>query len=576
MPDPLFLVDVDQDTLRRALPGVRTPQAVAVRSAYERIAPRLVAEPDAGARAALLRLTALEVHNEELADAALSRVPAQPWVAEWAFVPSAPYPHRSVGNFPGGVNRLVLLDCAGRRTLVTQEGNLDLRVWDTETCEFLGRLPQPPETHGRYVSAMATCPGGRGGWLLIAVSEGPSGQVTVWDVGRRGRWGSTVETATEAVALASLGDTLVAALVTHEGGVLLVDMRDGTELCRLTVEQAEQAEQPPAPEGTQPRTQLRSWVAMDVHGGSLVVAAVFGEFVGGQESGGRVWKWTVRPDDGWRRADARSWCVRGRHVMDLVVHRGQVLAATMDPQLEYLRTPVDALVEYDGGCQEWTCRSSTGLVGEERFVLCGRGMVRLAVGLDSAEVVDAEGHRQTVLHDRLETVGDFAAVAVGTDEVMLVTGTHMRGPVSMRVFRLDGSQAGAAKPRRFSALFGMTLSPARVARREVLALADDTALCLLDPGTGQVIRWTAKRRDDRRRRARAAFRCCRTTGGRAVGTTGRSGCWVRHGVVCACGTARPAGRPCCMWSAGPGGAPYSPWSTGSWWSGRGTAGSCAR
>ncbi|MGW0559115.1 caspase family protein [Streptomyces sp. NPDC003016] len=494
VPDPLFLVTVDQDTLRRALPRVRTPRADAVRSAYERIAPRLAAEPDAGARAALLRLTALEAHNRELADAALSRFPAQPWVAEWAFVPSAPYPHRSVGDFPGGVNRLVLLDCAGRRTLVTQEGNLDLRVWDTETCAFLGHLPQAPQTYNRYVSAMATCPGGHGGWLLIAVSEGPSGQVTVWDVGRRAPWGSTVETAAEAIALAGVGDTLVAALVTLEGVVLLVDMRDGTELCRLTVEQAEQ---PPAPEETQPRIQLRSWVALDVHEGDLVVAAVFGEFVGGRESDGRVWKWTVRPDDGWRPADARSWCVRGKYVMDLVAHRGQVLAATLDPRPEHPPTPVDTLVEYDGGYQEWTCRSSTGLVDEDRFVLCGRGMVRLAIGVDSAEVVDAQGHRQTVLHGRMETLGNFDAVAVGTDEVLLVTGTHLRGPVSMRVFRLDGSRAGTAKPRRFSALFGMTLSPARVARREVLALADDNALCLLDPGTGQVITWTPKRRDDR-------------------------------------------------------------------------------
>ncbi|GAA3131189.1 hypothetical protein GCM10010449_60310 [Streptomyces rectiviolaceus] len=483
--DPLFLVTMAPTVLRRALAGVHTPRALAVRSTFERIAPLLATEADPAARAALLRLTALEAGDGELADAALRRGPRPPWLVEWAYVPSPPYAHRSVGGLRQGTSDLALLDCDGRHSLVTLEGGQRLMVWDVETSELLGELPELPgePQWGRSVSHLAVCPGGGGRWLLVGVSDGPEGHIQLWDVGRRAPLGRAVRASVNALALLELDGRPVAGVLTGEGEVLLVDMADGAELCRLG-------------SGATGRWQWDSRLAMGAHRGEVVVAVMSRDGMMPMEETIEVERWRLSPENGWGTTEHRTWHLRGTFERDLVVHEGQAVAATLDSDLAHRGEPVDALVHHGDGCQEWTRKGTVGMLGEERLVRTGRGLVRLAVDLGGAEAVAPTGRSVAVLHADLGSMPRFATLVTGPDEVLLATAESAQPAVSLWSLRTDAAHAGGTKPRRFSALFDTTLSMGRVAGRDVLALGDGRAVRCLDPATGRLLAWQPKRRSD--------------------------------------------------------------------------------
>ncbi|MFD0423796.1 caspase family protein [Streptomyces parvus] len=510
--DPLFVVTVEPTALRRALPRLRADRSVAVRDTYERVAPLLAQTPDPRARAALLRLTALELGHRDLADTVSAGETGQPWWVDWAIVPSPPHPHRSVGHFPVGASLVALLNCGERRLLVTSEGNMGARVWDADTCELLGDLPLTSEESdsfsNRYVSAVATGAGEGGPHILVAVSDGPSSFVEVWDVERRARWGRRFTVQAEACALVRYGDTLVAGLLTDEGEVLVVDMRDGVEHARLPMRSA--MEDPPMPEtgidgdptATTPsegfgvrRFSGESRIAMEVHEGRIVIAALPGLTVSislGSFSEGRVWRWNLRPENRWQAIDERTCLIRSWSVDALTVHRGEVHTATRDKTLRHQGPTTDSVVDHGNGFLEWI-RASQNLTDKVLFLASGQGVLRLDVGMSGVESVDLLGRRRHVLHARLSgfPTSSVTAIRTGSEELLMVQGDGSGGAVTMWTFRLDETSRQA--PVRFDGFFKPLLTVASVGGRELLALTLNTLVRLVDPETGRVTGSTPKR-----------------------------------------------------------------------------------
>ncbi len=496
--DPLFLVTMAPNVLRRALTKVVAPRALAARSTFERIAPLLAAQPDIGARAALLRLTALEAGERELAADVLERGPRPPWLVEWAYVPSPPSAHRSVGRLPQGTSDVLLLDGGGRRTLVTLEGERGLRVWDAETSELMGELPElaGEPSWGRSISHLAVCPDRADGRLLVGVtgrraglpgttdgSEEPGGHLQLWDVARRTPVGGAVRLASPANALALLDvdGRPVAGVLTYDE-VLLVDLADGRELARLACEAGAD------------HMLWESHLAMGTHDGQVVVAAMSRDGVLPTESTVVVERWTLTPDQAWSTAEHRTTRLQGDNARDLVIHEGRAVAATEDTDFTGGGSTVDAVVDHGDGCLEWTSTGTKGLSGGERLVRSGRGLVRLTVDIGGVEVVDPAGRRARVLHAGLGSTTHFDVVDTGRDEILLATGDFGQPSVSLWTLPLDAEHAGGTKPRRFSALFATTLNAGRVAGRDVLALGDEGAVRCMDPSTGRLVEWHPKRR----------------------------------------------------------------------------------
>lgn len=379
---------------------------------------------------------------------------------------------------------MAIVDCGDRGVLLTLD-NKRLQAWDTTTCEPLGDLPEVADAPGwshQYISATATCLGGAGGRLLVQVSDGPGGHLQVWDVARLSPWGSRFETDAEAIALVEVDDTLIAGALTREGHVRLVDMRTGTELSRLYCA------------GAGPKDISRDHLAMEARAGELIVAAACGEPGGDSRKPPQAYRWTVSVRDGWRTLDSRTWRLRGRDLQDLLLHEGRVAVATTDFRLEGSRKPAHARVDHGSGCEEWTCLTSTGPSNGDRLLPTGKGPVRLIVDLGGVEAVDTSGLRTRLLHAGLHAMHPFAVTAAGPDELLLATGDFLDSEVSLWTVRLDGADTGDAEPRRFSALFGTTLSQGRAAGRDVLALADGAGVRCLDPATGRLLVWQAKRR----------------------------------------------------------------------------------
>lgn len=479
--DPLFLVTVDPATLRRALPAVRTPRARAVRGSYDRIAPHLAAEADVGARGALLRLTAFEMGDRELADATLERVPEQPWVAEWAYVPSPPYPYRSLERFPTSASPEALVECGGRWVLLVAEQER-LSCWDAETCELLGELPEPADTSGwsrPYVAQVATCPGGTGGWALVrCTGGGPLDRLQVWDVTRRSPWGTRVGMSAETAALAAVADTLVAGVLDHEGQVRLVDMRTGHELSHLT-----------------PRRPTSGWshdqrLVMEVRGGEIVVAAVRGGFGEGHRE---VHRWTVSPRDGWRTVDSKSCLLRGSAVEGVVLHEGRVVVATSGIRREAGKGATDAIVDHGDQVEEWTCLTDSAAFDCDFFLNTGKGLVRMTVGMGGVEAVDATGRRTRLLHADLPGAPRIAGAVTGPGEALLAVGDLTDTAVSLWTVPLDGTEPASGKPRRFFSLLGTTLTRSRLGGRDVLTLADGRGVRSMEPESGRLLSWDVKR-----------------------------------------------------------------------------------
>lgn len=484
--DPLFLVAVDPAVLRRTLPGLRQPRARAVRDSYERIAPHLKAETDVGARAALLRLTALEMGDRLLADATSVRVPDQPWTADWAYVPSPPYPYRSLGRFPSGGWPHALVECDGRRILLLGEKGR-ITCWDTETCEPLGELelPEPAgETWGSSadIEEIATCPGG---WALLKGPGGPVHRLQVWDVARRRPWGTTVGMRAESVALLADDDTLVAGALDSDGHVRLLDMRTGQELCRLT------------PRRVGPGLVLHQRLVMEPRDGVITVAAVRSGYTA--DEGREVHRWTVDPRNGWRTLDSVSRSLSSGHVQDVLLHEGRVVVATSHVRLDSSRTRADAVTDHGAGIEEWTCVSDGRVVthGGEFLLPTGNGLIRMTVHMNGVEMVDAVGRRTVLLHADLPGMPRMVAAVTAADEVLLAVGdlldTAVDSAVSLWAVPLGGTATADAEPRRFSALFGTRLSQGRVAGREVVALADGAGVRCLDSATGGLVAWQGKR-----------------------------------------------------------------------------------
>lgn len=478
--DPLFLVAADPAVLRRTLPGLRRPKARAVRDSYERIAPHLVAETDVGARAALLRLTALEMGDGQLADATSVRVPDQPWRAEWAYVPSPPYPYRSLGRFPSGGWPHALVECDGRWILVLGEKGR-ITCWDTETCEPLGELPEPAGETGvssAGIEEIATCPGG---WALLKGRSGPLHRLQVWDVSRRRPWGTQVGVHAESVALTAAADTLVAGALDSDGHVRLVDMRTGQELCRLTPWRAGSG------------LLLNRRLVMEVRDGTITVAAVRAGLTA--DDAREVHRWTVDPRNGWRTLDSTRRLLRGRHVQAVLLHEGRVVVATQDHRLESSRTRTDAVTDHGAGIEEWTCVSDGRAVtdGGEFLLPTGNGLIRMTVHMNGVEVVDATGRRTVVLHADIPSMPRMVAAVTAPDEVLLAVGEFLDSGVSLWAVPLGGTRGADTEPRRFSALFGTRLSQGRVAGQDVLALGDGAGVRCLDTATGDLVVREGKR-----------------------------------------------------------------------------------
>ncbi|SDN89308.1 Caspase domain-containing protein [Streptomyces sp. cf386] len=479
--DPLFLAAAEPTALRRTLPGLRQPRARAVRDSYDRIAPHLAADTDVGARAALLRLTALEMGDRQLADATSVRVPDQPWTAEWAHVPSPPYPYRSLGRFPSGAAPQALVECDGRWVLLLGEERR-ITCWDTETCEPLGELPELADQKwwsSPYIEEVSTCPGG---WALLKVSGGPLNRLQVWDVARRRPWGTKVGVNAKGVALVAYDDTLVAGAVDHDGHVRLFDMRTGHQLCHLT------------PRRRGPGLTLDSRLVMGAHDDTITVAAVHGGF--GADDVVRVHRWTVAPRDAWRTLDGTSRRLRGRTLRDVLLHESDVVVATSDLRLASDRTRTDTVTDHGAGIEEWICVSGgQGAMDGGDFLLpTGNGLIRMTVHMNGVEAVDATGRRRTLLHADLPGMPRMAAVVTAPDEVLLATGEFLESGVSLWTVPLGGTRAADAEPHRFSVLFGTRLSQGRVAGQEVLALSDGAGLRCLDTATGRLVAREGKRR----------------------------------------------------------------------------------
>lgn len=481
--DPLFLVATDPTVLRRALPGVRSPRARAVRSSYDRVAPYLAAQAEVGARGALLRLTALEMGDRKLADATSARVPEQPWVAEWAYVPSPPYPYRSLGRFPAGASPEVLVECDGRWILVVLEKGR-LTCWDAETCELLGELPELADERrwaDPYIAQVVTCPGGRGGWALVRTTGGPADRLQVWDVARRSRWGARVETPSGTAALVAFEDTLLAGVLDHESHVRVVDLRTGRELADLT----------PAVAGS--GLLIDGRLAMEVRDGLLSVAAApDGHFL---DDDCRVHRWTVSPQDGWRTVARDSRRLRGASVQDVVLREGTVAVATSDVSFGAGTECTDTIMDHGGGLAEWHCVSNSGATnGADVFLSTGRGLLRMTVRMGGVEAVDESGRRTTLLREDLPGMPRLAVAVTGPDEALLAMGEIRDTGVSLWNVPLRDADSATAEPHRFFALFGTTtLNRARMTGREVVALADGGGVRALEPATGRLLAWQAKR-----------------------------------------------------------------------------------
>ncbi|PWG14224.1 hypothetical protein DF268_06640 [Streptomyces sp. V2] len=340
--DPLFLLTAEPVALQRALTRVTTRQAVAARTAYERVGVVLARERDQGVRYAQLRLAALQSDAADLAEAIRRRAPDLPWDTRWLRPLGAATPYRTIGAFDSAVVGVAVVESERGQLLVTAEYDDGLRVWDLASGELLGTLPGPT---GFEVRAMT--PSGR----LLVVERAFGEPPVAFDpatrealpLGDGKRWPSWT-----AWAVAETDGGRLAARLTQES-VELVDLSHGRDPVYLRL--------PARPES---RLRPRA-VALGSHDGRLTVAVAC-DGIGTHGSGEKhtvhelatVLIWTLDPSALPAQAvpapDTVREC-RGEEILTLAVLDGRVLAATRHTRV--FRTSGCRVHQHTATLSEW-------------------------------------------------------------------------------------------------------------------------------------------------------------------------------------------------------------------------------
>ncbi|MFM9441215.1 caspase family protein [Streptomyces acidiscabies] len=448
--DPLFLLTAEPVALQRALTRVTSPQAVAARTAYERVGVVLARESDQGVRYAQLRLAALQSDAVDLAQAIRRRAPDLPWDAEWMLPLGTSTPYRTIGAFDSGVVGVAVVESERGQVLVTAEYDDGLRVWDLAGGELLGTLPG---VTGFEVRALT--PYGR----LLVVERGFGEPPLVFDpvareslpLGDGKRWSPWT-----AWAVTETDGGRVAARLTEES-VKLVDLSHGRDPVFLRL--------PARPES---RLRPRA-VALGGHDGRLTVAvACDGTGTHGDAEKyavhelATVLTWNLDPSALPAQAvpDTVREC-RGEEILTLAVLDGQVLVATRHTRV--FRTSGCRVHKHTATLSEWMWAhpAPDGC----RFVRVQGAPFLMCPVPGGAEFAGARGKVGWRTPDDPRPSTRFAGVVAGPDgEPSVVSWQQSRSP--LRIWPL---RRGAADER--SALSGasaLSLAAGAVAGRPVL------------------------------------------------------------------------------------------------------------
>ncbi len=319
--DPLFLLTAEPGALQRALSHVASPEAVAARTAYERVGSLLASEPDQGQRYAQLKLAALQSGATLLAQGIRQRAPDLPWDTRFVlpFHPATPY--RTISTFDSSVLDVVAVETERGTLLATGESGRGVRLWDFDSGELIGQVGN---VGGYDVHALSAC----GPLLIVTRNYGtplvvdPASRQTVGlgsegdDLSRASMW-----------AFAESGGTCYAAY-SRRGKLHVIDLLQGRHLATLKV-----------PERQDPETRVPpKLLAIESSGGRLTVAAAMDSVRFNGEGGvpytaypATIVGWTVEPStpDQWLEPDLVRSC-RGVDVVALAVQGGSILVATRE------------------------------------------------------------------------------------------------------------------------------------------------------------------------------------------------------------------------------------------------------
>ncbi|MFF7722910.1 caspase family protein [Streptomyces luteogriseus] len=485
--DPMYLLVAEPSALHRALRHVRGSEAEAARAAYERCAP-LLREIDLPARAAQLRLSAVQSGAHVLAEAVRLRFPDLPWDTLWADVPESPYPFRAIGAFSAPLWDTEVLDISGTKALATAQYPDRLELWDIDTGTRLGQLPPPASPD---VLALEACQETRAPWLLAHSGHGAEwdSTVEVFDTRTRRRVGPPVETQASHCALAEIGGTCVVGLLATDGSVQLIDAHTGSVLARLTsrmrtsgTERWERGSAHVLLYGLRHPQSL----AMGVTNGRLVVAAAVGVAPTGRLRGhAEIATWSVDPGQDWRVHDAQRYRLAGSRVAALAVRQGHVLVSSdMWPRI----TGPAQKVLRQGKVTEWLFRRGSGPTA---LVTTDRGAYRVHAGFSGVAVTDAQGRTTNQIRSEIVSeVSSFvqlAAIPSGSSSADLLAWRMDGSSVQVRDLPLVADEGTAENRSDDVPASRAGLVVGQFSGNAVLARSNSfDPLCLLDPESGRV------------------------------------------------------------------------------------------
>ncbi|MFD8724426.1 caspase family protein [Streptomyces sp. NPDC059629] len=472
--DPLFLLTAEPGALQRALSHVTSPEAVAARTAYERVASVLAGEPDPGVRYTQLKLAALQSGATLLVQGVRQRAPDLPWDTRFVLPFHPPTPYRTIGTFDSDVLDVVAVESERGTLLATEESaGRGVRLWDFDSGELVGQLGHV-DGHGAH--AMAACgpllivPRDYGDPLVVnpvsgrTVGPGTEADVPYWN--RASLW-----------AFAESDGTCYAVCLRRDE-LRVIDLLQGRHLATLRL-----------PERKDPRARaLPNALALESSGGRLTVAAAIDAVSLRDEHSvpSAVWpatvlRWTVEPST-LRQSlepDLVRNC-RGVHILALAVHGGSVLVASRD--LVALRSSGCRVIPLERTTLEWAW-AYTAPEGC-RFVRV-QGETHLMHEVPGgAEFVDTKGKTawRTPVDPRPGT--RFTTVRTSGGEPTAVS--WQRGSAPLRAWTVRRSEGGGRSAR--SGAGTGPLHTGTVAGRPVLVHPRGTEPPLIvDAGTGAAV-----------------------------------------------------------------------------------------
>ncbi|MFJ4895188.1 caspase family protein [Streptomyces sp. NPDC088788] len=483
--DPAYLLVAEPSALHRGLRHVRSAEAQAARTAYERCAPVLLMEDVITSPPAQLRLSALQSGAQFLAEAVRLRFPELPWDTLWAEAPTRPYPFRAIGTFSAPLRGAEVLDVSGSKVLATAQASGQLGLWDFDTGARLGQLPAPISSS---VLALAACEEPFAPWLLVQSGQDKEWDSTaeVFDV-RTGRpLGVPVKTRAARCALAEVEGTCVIGLMATNGTVQLIDAGTGSVLARLTSRMRTSDQEHRQRDST---TALFSGLrhpqqlAMGVADGRLIVAAAVGVGREAPRASGRaeLATWSVDPRRGWQVREERHHRLTGRNVAALVVRRGHTLISSEGrPRV----TGRAQAVIKRGKVTEWFYRRG---MGPSALVMTDGGPYRVWAQHSFVRVTDSAGRQTNWLQTELSTSAQLGLIPSDLIRVDLLSWRADGGSVQVRELPLEVMEG--PRERRSDAVDARytNLVMGEVSGVPVLARCDSTKPPrLLDPASGQV------------------------------------------------------------------------------------------